>query len=278
MTSDAPTKDGIAGAEWLRRIQEETARQESPKVIQLPLWHEPKRGTPNAFLRSALFAATHGNSRRQMKQEVVASLQDISVKYTGEQLIQSDLDVWEALVHEARTQPLGHICQFSAHSLLKDLGRSTGNSQHVWLKDVVVRLTACVVEITHQGKTYGGPLLQSFTKDEATGAYRIQLNPELIKLFGDNQWTGVDWQQRLAMTKQPLAQALHAFYSSHARPHPVKVETLHRITGSNVQEMRKFKQNLKAALAVLVSVGFLKSFAIESGMVRVERAPRYLPN
>lgn len=34
------------------------------EVIKLPLWPEPKRGAPNDVLRSALFAAIQGKTRR----------------------------------------------------------------------------------------------------------------------------------------------------------------------------------------------------------------------
>ena len=54
----------IAGqlAEWRGRGGGKAAEEEPrgpAKVIQLPLWPEPKRGAPNAVLRGALFAAVH---------------------------------------------------------------------------------------------------------------------------------------------------------------------------------------------------------------------------
>ena len=63
----AKTLEGLGKA-----IAEDTQRQPktepekaqlSAKVIQLPLWPEDKRGTPNCFLRSALFSAVYGNER-----------------------------------------------------------------------------------------------------------------------------------------------------------------------------------------------------------------------
>jgi len=98
------------------------------KVIPLPLWPEPLRGTPNSFLRSALFAAIQGKTRRWMKKEVLGSLEGISVSFTGQQLDQSDLDVWEQAVHLARLEPLGHTCQFTGYAFLKALGRSAGKA------------------------------------------------------------------------------------------------------------------------------------------------------
>ncbi|MGC4089454.1 MAG: plasmid replication initiator TrfA [Polyangiaceae bacterium] len=238
---------------------------DSGNVVQLPLWPEPKRGAPNTVLRSALFAAIHGQSRRWMKEEVLASLNGITVKYTGQQLTQSDLDVWETLIHLAREHPLGTECAFTAYGLLTALDRNTGRSEHRWLHSALIRLGACMTEITYEGKTYAGSLLDEFRRDDRSKAYRISLNPELIKLFGENQWTQLDWAQRRRVARQPLAQALHAFWSSHAAPLPVRVETLHGLTGSNTKCLRHFKANLKAALEQLVEIGFLREFAIAPG-------------
>jgi hypothetical protein len=81
------------------------------KVYQLPLWPEPVRGTPNSFLRSALFAAIQGKTRRWMDKELLASVRGVVVRFTGKQLDQSDLDVWEQAAQLARFHPLGHIGQ-----------------------------------------------------------------------------------------------------------------------------------------------------------------------
>ena len=117
------------------------------KVIQLPLWPEPVRGTPNSFLRSALFAAIQGKGRKQMKRELLASMQGIIVRFTGEQLDQSDLDVWEQAVHLARKHPLGNVCHFTGYAFLKALGRSTGAADYEWLHSAIIRLIACAVEL-----------------------------------------------------------------------------------------------------------------------------------
>ena len=78
-------------------------------MIQLPLWPEPKRAVPNDILRSALFAAIQGKGREYTKQRLIAAYDGVQIKYTGEQLDQSDLDVWEQVLHLARQQPLGGL-------------------------------------------------------------------------------------------------------------------------------------------------------------------------
>ena len=54
-------------------------RPEKGKVIQLPLWPEPKRGVPNSALRGALFAAIQGKDRRALKRELLFVQQGIVV-------------------------------------------------------------------------------------------------------------------------------------------------------------------------------------------------------
>lgn len=256
----------------LESLRKSAVQREKNAVVQLPLWPEPKRGAPNSFIRSALFAAIQSKDRQFLKEAVLASQDGITIKFTGEQLNQSDLDVWETIVHLAREQPLGTVASFTAHSLLKALGLPTGNSQHKQLHSTLLRLTACAVEVEHDGKTYFGPLIKSGAKDETTRHYGIELNKGIIKLFGDNQWTALDWNQRQALRGQPLAQALHAFYSSHRAPYAVKLSTLQAYTASRNKQMAGFKRQVVAALEQLVEVGFLVSFEISEGLVSVVRA------
>jgi hypothetical protein len=265
------TKQDKSIESTLGRMREQIAEREKNAVVQLPLWPEPKRGAPNSFIRSALFAAIQSKDRQYMKEALLASQDGIVIKYTGEQLNQSDLDVWETIVHLAREQPLGTFCSFTAHGLLKALGLPTGNSQHKQLHSTIIRLTACAVEVTHEGKTYFGPLIKSGAKDDMTRHYGVELNKGIIRLFGENQWTALDWQQRQDLRGQPLAQALHAFYSSHRQPFAVKVETLKAYTGSRNKQAASFKRQLKTALQELVDVGFLVSFELDGTLVHVRR-------
>lgn len=265
------TKGEKGITDTLERMRAVAREREASQVIQLPLWPEPKRGTPNSFIRSALFAAIQSKDRVFLKEATLASQKGISVKFTGEQLNQEDLTVWETLAHLARQHPLGQICEFTAHGLLKSLGMHTGLSQHKQLHSTIIRLTACAVQITHEGKTYFGPLVKTGLKDELTSHYRIELNRELIRLFGDNQWTALDWQQRQQLRGKHLSQALHAFYSSHRQPFPVKLDTLRGYVGSKNQQKAGFKAKLRVALDELVRIGFLSAYEIAGDIVSVHR-------
>jgi TrfA protein len=259
------------------KMQAIAREREEAAVIHFPLWPDEKRGTPNSFLRSALFAAVQSKDRIYMKESILFSQQGISIKYTGEQLNQEDLDVWEAISHLARQHPLGNECSFTAYSILKALELPLGGCQHQRLHSAIIRLTACAVEIRHEGRVYFGSLIESGVKDEVTSHYTISINKKLNRLFGDNGWTAIDWQQRLLLRRKPLAQALHAYFSSHERPYPVKLATLQELTGSQNKQQSDFKRKVKTALEALIAIGFLASYLIEEDLVTVkclQKGPR----
>jgi hypothetical protein len=251
----------------------EIARQrEAVEVLQLPLWQDEKRGTPNSFLRSALFAAIQSKDRVFVKEAVLASQEGILVRFTGEQLNQEDLTVWETLVHIAREHPLGNECVFTGYSVLKFMALPQSVNHYKTLQASVARLTACLVQIESEQYAYGGSLVESFAIDKKNKRCRVRLNRDLIKLFREDDWTGIEWQKRLQLRRKPLAQALHAYYSSHRDPYPVKLATLQSLTGSKNAQAAGFKVKVKAALDVLVEIGFLANYTIERNIVKVKRA------
>ena len=271
------TQLGPAGAhlmEFSKKMQQQKAQQRGPaKVIQLPLWPDAKRGAPNAVLRGALFAAVHKDRQYMRRQELIATQDGVTIRYTGEQLDQADLDVWEQTLHLARTQALGTECHFTAHGFLKSLGRSTGKHNHDWLKASLVRLAGAVVEITAGRRTYFGTLVEGGMRDEDTGRYVVEINPKLAKFYGRTQWTQIDWEQRQRLRGKPLALWLHGFYASHAAPYPLSVSYLHKLSGSQTKQLRYFKKNLTQALRDLEAVGAIKSFEIRDDLVHVRTVP-----
>ncbi len=262
----------------LESLKRTMAERVSAEIIQLPLWQDKKRGTPNSFLRSALFSAIQSKDREFVQGAILASQDGITVKFTGQQLNQEDLTLWETLVHLAKRHPLGNECSFTAHGILKAMELHTGGAAHQRLHEGIIRLIACAVEITHEGKKYAGPLVIESTsnKDEINSNYTLSLNQNLIRLYGETQWTAIDWQQRLELRKKPLAQALHAFYSSHRQPFPVKLATLQRLTGSRIVQAAGFKRLCRTALDELVKLGFLTGYHIDRDTVTVSRVAALL--
>ncbi|MBX3024326.1 TrfA family protein [bacterium] len=223
----------------------EAAPPAGSRVVQLPLWPESRRASPNAIFRSALFPALNFKEGRPvLKGRVLASVAGIKVLFTGERFDQSDLDVYLELLHHARFHPLGTECAFSVYGMLKALGRHTGNHDHKWLHGVLIRLCGGVVDITDQRKRYFGTLIHGGFTDELARHYRIRINTEFAGLFGFGMWASIDRAQRRALGRNATAKFLHAYYSTHAKPGPHRFETLAAIVGLNNSNRRQQRATL----------------------------------
>jgi hypothetical protein len=256
-------------------IQERARKDEEERletgIVYLPTWREDRRGSPNSFLRSALFAAIQSKDRVYLDKAELFTQQGITVTYTGKQLNQEDLTVWLALVNLMKKDSLGTECRFTAHSILKYMELGTGGSAYERLNDTILRMTACAVVIKTGRQTYMGSLIHDCLVDEDTKQYKLTLNRHLIKLFGDCDWTAIDWEQRKQLKNKPLCLKLHEYYSSHEQPLAVSFEFLSDLTGCKNSQKASFKRQVKTALEGLVKIGFLKSWSIDNDIVKIER-------
>lgn len=270
MATKRTFEENLASAKARVGVKPKESAVELAKQMNLALWPDAVRGVPNAVLRGALFGVS--NDRKIHKtRDIIAAVDGIEVRFKGEAFNQTDLDTWEMLLHLARLQPLGTKVEFQARELLRALGRAGGKTQHEQLKNEIVRLIGGVVEITwtEEKKTFGGALVHNFFRDEETQRYVVEFNPKLLELYGGG-YTMVDWESRQALGRNNLAKWLQGFYSTHAKPYPIKVGTLHKLCGS-AEVLKNFKIKLKAALDELVRVGSIKSWAIQTGdLVSVE--------
>ncbi len=251
----------------IKKLEQKHDSIEATKAILLPFWPESKRGTPNSFLRSALFSAVQSKNREDMKEVTLASQAGFTIKYTGQQLNQEDLTLWNALIHLARNSALEDVCEFTAYEILYSMKLGTGATEYAILHTGITRLTACAVEIVRDGDKRGffGPLI-AYGETHVVGSttkYKLKLNRTLIRLYRDDTcW--LDFGQRLQLRRKPLAQFLHGYYSTHSRPHPVKADTLRKLSGSKEKSLPAFRQKLKRALDELITIGFLSCWSLDA--------------
>lgn len=243
-------------------------------VTATPNWPAPMRGTPNACLRSALFAGIQGNERiAYKKRTLLASMDGIEIRFLGVQLNQSDLDIWMHIVHLSRQQLPGYNVCFSAYAILTALGKGTGKSQHEWLKESMARLGGAFVEMTFHGRdSFGEKGFLRYYRDETTQRYVVELTDSMLRLFEDG-YTHIEFEQRQKLRKQPLALWLHGFLSSHAAPYPLKISTIHRLSGSGAKTLRDFKYRMSKALEALITIGAIDSFVINEDTVKIKKNP-----
>jgi hypothetical protein len=256
-----------------REREEESRRIKEEENVNLPYWQNERRGTPNAFLRSAMFSVVRGRDRVFLQESVLFSQGDYSVIFTGRQLGQEDLTVWQTLVHIIRFNSTGTRCILRGSEILKIMNLSDGKENYRLLEESIDRLTLASIQIKSQKYSYRGNLINSYTIENSTQMYSISLNSDATKLFSSEDWTGIEWEQRLQLRGKPLAQALHAYYSSHLDPYPVKLSTLQELTGSRNKQAASFKRQCCKAFDDLIEIGLLESYQIAKNLasVRVNR-------
>lgn len=253
------------------KVKKQTAAPD--RQLKLELWPEEVRGVPNAILRGALFGVGQERTMHK-KRTLVAAVEGYEIRFKGETFNQTDLDVLEGMLHVAMPHPLGKRVEFTVHSFLKALGRSTGKTQHEQFKEHVMRLVTGGIEITDTKArmTFMGTLVHKAYRDEDTGNYVVIFDKDMLNLY-EAGYSHIDWNQRMALGKSTLAKWLHGFYATHAKPYPYKVETLHNLCGS-AASMKEFKRMLKKALDDLVGVSAIESWSIDQdGLVTVLRTP-----
>lgn len=254
--------------------QEKEARQKeqvnntvpaSQVVKKLPPWSEAVRGVPNVILRSSLFNIR--NEREVFKKRtLIVSNTDIEMRFLGTRFNQTDLDVWEALLHLARQQPLGSKVKFCAKTFLGILGRHKGKTQRDQLKEEIARLVGGYIEITwkKKKKTFFGHLITGGERNEDTDEYEVVLNENLFLLY-DLGFSHINWEQRRAL-KGNLAKWLHGFYTSHIstkdNKYKYNVERLRQMCDSSMSLSHFHKKLLESALDDLVRVGAITSWEI----------------
>ncbi|WP_342221755.1 plasmid replication initiator TrfA [Candidatus Fukatsuia endosymbiont of Tuberolachnus salignus] len=284
-TLEAKKADGLSALEAHKALIEASVAKEKKKNIPkgeiaesktaisylLPACANNVRTLPNAILRGSLFGIVAKGKRRYEKNILKATVRGLTVKFTGEQLDQADLDVWAECIHRCRGYELGEQIRFSSYAFLKSIGRNTGNTQHEWLKSSLFRLSACVLELGDGRFFYVGHILHEWYRDEATGEHLIVINPKIAVFFSVDMWTGILAEQRALLKNKPLAKWLHAFYSTHDQPFEYKVETLMHLCGSEVVAEKTFKQKLKKSLVYLSDATGWECLINDNNLVYVKK-------
>jgi hypothetical protein len=117
-------------------------------------------------------------------------------------------------------------------------------------------------------KTFGGPLIEGFDRDEATGEHVLYLSPRLAELFEDGDYTRIDWEIRRGLGMD-LAKWLHGYIASHRattqNPHRLGLKRLRELCGSETDELWKFRQQVRDAMQELQAAGVVTAWRITPG-------------
>src|SRR6266852_5566058 len=187
------------------------------KIIQFPLFPQETRPVSNDMARSALFSCVQGNKRRWLKNAVLATVGDIRIEFTGEQLNQDDCDTLMQLVFMARNKPLGQFVVVSAYAVLKGLGRKQGGHDHDQLRQEIERLTKGSVAVRGEDLNYVGHLIDESLQDLRTRRWLYRFNTNMRGFFGLDNYTLIDWERRKNLKRKDLARWLQLYPKSPQR-------------------------------------------------------------
>lgn len=278
MATKATAELGKRLAELQEKAKQVAKCEPLPKnVVRLPRWPEAMRGVPNGVLRSALFGAIKKGARAYLERQEIHAQEGIRIIYTGARLDQGDLDVWETVLHIARVQALGDECRVTAYQLLKALGKTDTGINRTTLDRRLSRMKATGVDVKVGKFSYEGSLIDEVYRADESREYVICLNPKLRALFAADQFTQIDWSVRHTLDGKPLAQWLHGYYASHAKPYPVNVAILLKLSGSENADPSSGRQKLRKALDALTDASETNSqpfsYDMRGDLVHVEKKP-----
>ena len=271
-----------ASLERLGAVIKDTPQRSEPeppssaKIIQFPLFPEATRPVSNDMARSALFSCIQGKDRRFIKDALLATVDGVEIRFTGEQLNQDDHDLLMQLIFMAREKPVGAWVTMPAHTILKALGRQVGGKQHRDLRADIFRLAAGTVSIRiarDRIEVTGHHLLAKAAQHEDSRYWVYRLDPDLAFLYGGESYTLIDWDKRLNLKGKDLARWLQLYLATHAKPFPVKVDTLRELSGSRTKALRSFRGQLRLALDALIPNHDIEQWWIaqQTDLVTVER-------
>lgn len=268
-----------AGEVVVRRVPSSASIEQRVLQAVLPLWDDENRAVPNHFIRSGLFTVNSGLQREFIPDLKIASLSNLDVLYRGEELHQSDLTVWMALINLARNKPLSEGIFFTGYQIVTDCGWRLHSDSYKKVKDAIKRLKVTAISISAKGNesAYTGSLIRDYAFTDANSEdgdtkWMVRFEPRISALFMEDTTTFLQWEERKRIgPRAKLAQWLHAFYFSHrGDPLPNAVSRLHELCRSK-DSLSSFRRNLKTALMHLQERDLLESFTVVNDMVRVTK-------
>jgi hypothetical protein len=206
--------DRVATAKSRIESRSETTKQQ----LWLPGLQEFMRAMPNHIARSSLFAPVARGRKRIHTGTLLVSRADAVIKSWGEQLDESQADVWMQAMYEASRRPLGEPVVIKRAAFLKSIGRQTGNYEYKWLNRTMQALSFAmlVIEVTKDGKpklavgkNRALHLIEGFDFDDQAEVYTLRIDPRWHAMFANREFALIDWTKRLQFgVHQDMAKAL----------------------------------------------------------------------
>ena len=227
------------------------------EVTQLPLVAAGHVACPNLVLRSALFGIRQrGRPSAAVLRAPIAASGDTEILFSGFRLGQKDLTVWLHCLDLARDCMEDTIVT-SVYALNHRMGLVDSSSNKDALLDCLGRLglaTVAVRSTTDELMIENRLLTYHCYQEDGVHMLRIKVDPAWAQLFGVARWSRLAVNIRAKLQGKELAQWLSSLMLTHNGNVPLKVEDLHRLSGS-AASLREFRRMLTQAIADCKAAG-----------------------
>ena len=235
----------------------------------LTLWPNEIAAMPTEITRTSLFGLPRRGQRKIHRWGVLASRSDISLQYFGEELDQSDLDVWLLVLRIARGQNIGARIQVNMNAMLRELRRPNGGSNRRWLISSLDRLSSAAFKVKFTRKNEHWEIVSGLLKwgyEKSTGRMFVRVDPDGEALFDNLSY--LHYEKRLNLPSS-MAKAIHSYASGHRRgmKHAITMENLKEWIGYGGREV-DFLRSLEKALTQLEDEEILSHVEVEHRIVR----------
>jgi hypothetical protein len=227
------------------------------EIIQSDDW---RSAVPNLFLRSSMFGVWDRVVVKDKEKCIIEafdnkkifSLSNYEILYSGQQLNQYDLSVWIAMMSMAQKKGFKFedtLC-FSLRSLAYEMDVQVGGTVGSAIKTSLSALKSANITVKQKTKgrtrSYSAGIITSIANEEAesTHTYEVKINKTIVDMFQCNDFTFLNTKIRREL-KSKLAKWIHGYYSTHAKPIPMSIELIRKLSGSQISDLNDFKKELK---------------------------------
>ncbi|WP_156173725.1 plasmid stabilization protein [Cupriavidus basilensis] len=252
------------------------AEAASPTQLFLPGLEDFMRAMPNHLARSSLYAPVARKEKRIYKDTLLVSRRDAVIWFSGEQLDESQADVWMQAMHEASKVPLGIPVPINRKKFLEAIGRHSGRWEYDWLHRTMKALSFAMLSIEVRdgdrvklqiGRTPRSSvlhLIEGFDLDPETNEYMLRIDPRWPLMYGNREWAMIDWDKRMQIAQgQDMAKALQRLIATSSDATQRFELGWLKAKLHYMSPMRKFKKSLMGAILELERLEIVARTRIE---------------
>ena len=255
-----------------------------------PLKGKTKTNTPSAHIIAAsnTFEGFHRRSKQSRVQrridnflrdygdgqwEVIPTCRKSTKIFRhGPPLNMTHFVLWQRLVDSSLVHGFGARLELSTSELIKDLDLSCGGVNYEYVHSCLNDLSNTILHIVRRQNDVGGRetlsklvviLAKEFSIDPSTGKAVVRLDPDLIKLFDNDEYKLIRWETIHRLVHEPLAMKLLTYFGTTSmKEQHWLIDSLYEGFGAGV-ERRKFIYRLKLAMTCLIDTKEIAAFYLE---------------